>query len=203
MRQGRFAFRPGWPLTLIAVALTALFVRLGFWQLERALQSESFNATVDERASSPVVDLDTGAALPPDVRFRRIHVTGRFEPDKQILLDNQVHESTAGVLVITPLKVTNSEVRILVDRGWMPLDPGRQRLPQPQTPAAEVEVKGVADIPVAPAFMLGTALQPSSRLWPYLDLPAFERFSGFKVRPFVIRQDQRDAGGFVRAWQAP
>lgn len=136
---GGFAFRPGRPLTLIALALVALFVRLGFWQLDRARQAEDLKTEVDSRARSPTIELNAATTLPPDMRFRRVHVTGRFEPDQQIFLDNQMHEGSAGVRVITPLRVAARETRVLVDRGWIPLGASRERLPQPEVPAGEVE----------------------------------------------------------------
>jgi surfeit locus 1 family protein len=79
-------------------------------------------------------------------------------------------------------------------------------LPQSETPTAEVEVSGVADNPALPPAVLGAAFRPGpgwGRLWPYLDLAYFERFSGSRVQPFVIREDPGDPTGFVRAWEAP
>ena len=205
MSAGRCAFRPGWPLTLIALALAALAVRLGLWQLDRAAQAESFNALVQERARMPALDLD-GGALPPDLRFRHVRVRGRFEADWQILLDNQVHASSAGVRVITPLKLAGSEARLLVDRGWLPLDPTRRQLPQPAAPAAEVEVSGVADSPGVAAAARWLSPEPGAqwgRLWPFLDLAWFERFSGHPVQPFVVREDPDASAGLARDWQPP
>ncbi len=201
MRIGPFTFRPVFGLTVIVLVLIALFVRLGIWQLDRAEQKEKLKAAVESRMSLPVLELHPDTDFLPDLRFRRILVKGHFEHDKQILLDNQTHDGRAGVHVLTPLRIGNSETRVLIDRGWMDLGPSREHLPEPEVPEGEMEVHGVIDIPSPPRFILGDASQPSpawGRLWPYIDLDYFSKYAGYPVKPYLIRQEPSDPYGYVR-----
>ena len=201
MRIGTLTFRPGLGLTVIALALIALCVRLGVWQLDRAEQKEKLQAAVASGATLPVLELRPGMEFSPALRFRKIVVKGRFEPDRQILLDNQTHEHRAGVHVLTPLRVRDSETRVLIDRGWIALEPSRTHLPDAGAPRGEVEVHRIIDTAHPPPFMLGAASRAGpawGRLWPYLDFDYFSRHAGYRVQPYLIRQDPADPHGYVR-----
>lgn len=201
MRVGRFTFRPGLCLAVIVLALIALFVRLGAWQLDRAEQKDKLRAALESGASLPVLELRPGTEFSPALRFRRILVKGRFEPDRQILLDNRTHEHRAGVHVLTPLRVRGSETRVLIDRGWIALEPTRKHLPDAEAPRGEVEVHGVIDTPGRPPFLFGAASRAGpawGRLWPYIDLDYFSAYAGYPVKPYLIRQDPADPHGYVR-----
>src|SRR6266540_5410186 len=205
MRVGAFTFRPGLVLSVIVLALIALCARLGVWQLDRAGQKEKLKAAVESAATAPVLDLNPGTEFFPALRFRRIVVKGRFEPDRQILLDNQIHEGRAGVHVLTPLRMRDSETRVLIDRGWIALEPSRTHLPDADVPRGEVEVHGIIDTARPRPFMLGAASRPGpawGRLWPYLDLDYFSKYAGYAVKPYLIRQDPADAHGYVRVLPA-
>lgn len=201
MRAGAFTFRPGLGLTVSVLALIALFVRLGAWQLDRAEQKEHLKAAVENGASMPVLELRPGMEFFPALRFRRILVRGHFEPAKQILLDNQTHQHRAGVHVLTPLRMRGSETRVLIDRGWIALEPSRTHLPDAEAPRGEVEVRGIIDTARPPPFMLGAASRPGpawGRLWPYIDIDYFSKYAGYPVKPYLIRQDPADPHGYVR-----
>ena len=203
MRIGAFTFRPALGLTVIVLALIALFVQLGIWQLHRAEQKEKLKEAAENRASLPVLELHPDTDFSPDLRFRKIVVKGHFEPEKQILLDNQTHDGRAGVHVLTPLRIEDSETRLLIDRGWIALGPSRERLPEPEVLEGEVEVHGFIDIPSPPRFILGDASRAGpawGRLWPYINLDYFSKYAGFPVKPYLIRQDPADPHGYVRVW---
>jgi surfeit locus 1 family protein len=201
MRIGPFIFRPGIGLTVIVLVLIALFVRLGIWQLDRAEQKEKLKAGFESRVSLPVLELHPDTDFLPDLRFRRILVKGHFERNNQILLDNQTYDGRAGVHVLTPLRIGDSETRVLIDRGWVALGPSREHLPEPEVPEGETEVHGVIDIPSPPRFILGDASQSGPArggLWPYIDLDYFSKYAGYPVKPYLIRQDPGDPYGYVR-----
>ncbi len=84
--------------------------------------------------STPVlnarVDLDAAD------RFRRIAVSGRFEPSRQFLLDNRSHAGKPGYEVLTPFVLDDGQ-RILVNRGWVPFRGYRDQLP-------DVSMTGIA-----------------------------------------------------------
>ena len=54
----RFALRPGWILShLFVIALAVTLATLGFWQLRRLDEKQSFNRVMSARMAEPAVDL--------------------------------------------------------------------------------------------------------------------------------------------------
>jgi len=199
-------FRPGWVLTVAAMALVALFGRLGLWQLDRARQAEALNAAAADGARLAPIDLREATQPPAELRFRHVLGHGTFEGAGQILLDNQVQDGIVGVRVLTPLRLTGTDTRVLVDRGWIALDPQRRTVPDAPVPAGAVEVHGIVDVPAGPPPLIGRGFDPKAdpkALWPFLDLARYATYSGRAVAPFIVHEDAGDAHGFSRAWQPP
>jgi surfeit locus 1 family protein len=115
--------------TLLVLLLTAVFVRLGIWQLDRLEQRRAQNQQVLAVLNTPAYEMD--AALMPaaqQIPGRWVTVTGTYDLDHQMLLLLQNWQGRAGVNLITPLlldgdKTADSEpveVAVLIDRGWIP-----------------------------------------------------------------------------------
>lgn len=193
-----------WP-TVATAALLPLMVWLGFWQLDRADQKLRLQAEYDRRQAEPAVRLYSVLEDPSNLRFRRIQARGIYEPDRQIFIDNRVYQGQAGYHVLTPLRLENGTVRVLVNRGWIPLGRDRATLPKIETPAGTIEVTGLATVPQTRGFHLGSARPPGSgwqTVWQYLDLGVYREQVSFPVQPVVVLldADSRQSGGFVRHW---
>jgi len=203
-RAGRLQFHAGlWP-TLATLALLPVMVGLGLWQLDRAAQKQHLQAEYDRRQQEPEVRLLSVLERAETLRFRRVVARGYFEPEYQVLIDNRVHRGQAGYHVLTPLRLGDGTVRVLVNRGWVPLGKDRAQLPKLKTPEAMVEVTGLAVVPQTRGFHLGGAKPPGSDwqpVWQYLDLDVFQDNVPFPLQPVVVLLDpDNDSGGFVRQW---
>lgn len=203
LRFGRYRFRAGgWP-TLAAALLLPLLVGLGSWQLNRAEFKRQLQAEYDRYQTAPARHLGWALESVEDLRFRRLTVRGRYDPDHQILLDNRVHQGQAGYHVITPLRIEGGDTRVLVNRGWVATGPDRQRLPVVVPPAGLMEITGVATVP-ARGFQLGATRAAEAgwqRVWPYLDVAEYAQAAPFAVQPVVLLLDPDGPGdGLVRHW---
>jgi surfeit locus 1 family protein len=120
------------------------------------------------------------------------------------LLDNRVHHGIAGFFVITPLRLSSSDVRVMVNRGWLPWGETRDPLPTIEMPQGMQKITGIATVPSEQTFTLGEPgplrkSQPS--LWPYLNFERFRKEVPFPVQPVVVLlSPESDAGGFTREW---
>lgn len=117
--------QPKWIVaTVLVVVVAAVFVRLGFWQLDRLQQRQATNAVAREHIEAEPVDLASVLAEAngdlESLRYRRVLVTGTYDPSKEVLIRSQVHLGQAGFHVLTPL-VANDGWVVLVNRGWVPL----------------------------------------------------------------------------------
>lgn len=100
----------------IAVVLSALFVRLGFWQLSRRDERRAFNARRAMPLARPEIPF---AALRDPEPYRRVRVEGTADYDHEIALAGRSRNGSPGVHVITPFRRTGSDTAVLVIRGWV------------------------------------------------------------------------------------
>jgi surfeit locus 1 family protein len=103
----------------LALAATALFLRLGFWQVSRLHERQARNAVVAAQmrgAPTPAAALprDTAAA-----HYRPVSVAGRYDYEHELVLASRTHEGSPGVELLTPVRVAGSDTAVLVDRGWV------------------------------------------------------------------------------------
>lgn len=192
-----------WP-TLATVALLPLLVSLGVWQMERAEQKQHLQAEFDRLQQEPAKRLRSVLEPAASLHFHRIAVRGRYEVQHQFLLDNRVHRGQAGYHVLTPLRIENGAVRVLINRGWVAVGPDRNRLPPVDPPSGWVEITGVATVPQVQGFRLGSTKPAAGgwqSVWQYLDLDEYRRSVNFPVQPFVVLPDPDSApDGLVRHW---
>ncbi|MEX0890724.1 MAG: SURF1 family protein [Gemmatimonadota bacterium] len=110
--------------TLVVLAVAALCVRLGFWQLERRAEVAERNAAVQARLEAPAVDLRNGVADTAGILYRAARAAGRFDHDRSIVLPGRLHLGAPGGHVVTPLVLEGARRAVLVQRGWLPAADG-------------------------------------------------------------------------------
>jgi len=172
----QYAFRARWWSLALAAAGCAAFISLGNWQARRADEKRAAAAAV-ERAS----------------------LEGRFVPERTVFLDNKVRHGRPGYEVITPLKT--SGVHVLVNRGWVPAPPTRDKLPDVKTPDGDVRVEGVWKDRFPHPLQLDPAA--TGRVRPTLDIPAFAKETTLTLAPRYVEQHSALDDGLVREWAAP
>jgi surfeit locus 1 family protein len=201
-RAGR-TWRPSVFGVLLTLAGMALFIRLGFWQLDRAEQKDALLAQYAEGQQTQVDIVPQNAAKL--ARYQRVRVTGRYDPAHQILLDNMPsHAGRPGYRVLTPLESPAGWV--LVDRGWLPLGASRSELPDIEVGDDERTVTGTIDALPRAGLTLDSPPVDASVPWPrVLSFPqqaALEQQLGRKLIPGVLLLDASQSDGYDRVWEA-
>ena len=137
---------------VLMLGLTALFVVLGSWQLERLRQKETLIAAVSERtiaAPTPLPPVAEWVGFDAEVfDFRPVTATGTYVPEETIrvftsLSDARGKFSGPGYWVITPLAVTGGGY-VLVNRGFVPQNLSDNYAAGTDAPLGEVTVTGLA-----------------------------------------------------------
>jgi len=209
-KSARRRFQPRlWP-TVAAALLVPLFFSAGQWQWNKAARKSALQQQVDARGAAPAIPVPTSLIVDTQsVLYRRLVAHGQYEPERQILIDNRILHEQAGYHVITPLRLEGSDVRLLVNRGWVPALADRRQLPQISTPTGTIEVTGTAIVPGTRFLTLGADAQSSKAdwqsVWQNLDMERFGKAVSFPLQPIVIQldPDNRTAGGFAREWSRP
>ncbi|MBT8423056.1 MAG: SURF1 family protein, partial [Gammaproteobacteria bacterium] len=113
--------------TVTLLLMLGAFFAAGIWQLDRAVEKEAilerFSNAADGNLITEIVPDEAAQAL----RFRQVRLTGRYQPDRQILLDNMTAAGRSGYQVLTPF--VTGQGTVLINRGWVPADPDRAVLP--------------------------------------------------------------------------
>lgn len=196
-----------WILPALGTALSvSLFIHLGLWQQGKAERVRATLARYEARVRQPpAVIVGAGRLDPAQADNARFTVRGRFEPALQFFIDNRQESGRAGVHVITPLRIEQSDTLILINRGWIGWPGGRRILPKVPVPEGDVEVTGTAQLPSArKPLWVHERQEAAPDLWERLDLARFSTLSGRAVQPVVLLQDAGDANdGLVRRWSPP
>ena len=198
-------FAPTPLLTLVALALMLLFVRLGLWQWHRGVQREEEWQRFARGADTL---LELGARDPDALPlYQRVTVSGRLDGAHQFLLDNSSHRGIPGYEVLTPLTRAGG-TPLLVDRGFVPFGGSRRRLPDVSLDAPDVEALSgrLAPLPVA-GLASGRAAPDVSAPWPQVtSFPTaadLSRALGVALPARILLLDPAAAHGYLRDWQPP
>jgi surfeit locus 1 family protein len=203
-----------WLIAVAAVVGVFVTASLGRWQLSRAAEKESLQATLDARAAMPAVsDAELVGAntpvgpMPHALVHRMVVLQGRWLPAHTVYLDNRQMQGRPGFFVLTPLQLSGQEGVVLVQRGWAPRNfQDRTQLPPVQTPEGSVRVEG--RVALAPSRLYefkrgGDSAQGSSRIRQNLDLAAFRAETGLALADLTVLQTGRDdtvGDGLQRDW---
>jgi surfeit locus 1 family protein len=204
VRIGQRLFAPPvWAVLLTGAALTA-FASLGTWQLGRAREKQ---ALLEDFAAGGRETRDaTGLGFDGLPRYQRVRLRGRYDPARQILLDNMPSAGgRPGYRVLTPLQRADGRGWVLVDRGWVALGPTREALPGVEVAAGEREVSGVLDALPEPGLRVGPAAAAGETGWPRVLLfpteADVESVLGHDVEPRIVLLDAALPDGYERQWR--
>lgn len=195
--------RPSALAWLLVAAGLVVFPALGAWQLGRAKEKEWLLNAFAAVTVAPVEPFRHVAAAPPDDRYPRVAVRGRFERERGYLLDEQVREGRVGLHAIAVFAPEDDTRRLLVDRGWIPWPATRGTAPMlPPLPEGMVKLVGLFAPPPGGGLRIGGEVPQGE--WPKLMLqidPALIADDlGVAVYPRLLLLDPDPASGFVRDW---
>jgi len=208
LRLGSRQFKPSLAGTIATLIALPILLNLGFWQLRRADDKRQLIASYETGATTTQqLSAENIASLP---RLQNVVVYGRYDPGKQILLDNMPSSKDAanrtrpGYHVLTPLWLNAREV-VLIDRGWVPMGKTRDELPNVALPEAALQPLSVRGRLVEPP-RAGMHMPTTATGWPrvlnFPTVPELRALYGEGLFARIVLLDPADANGFARDWSA-
>ena len=184
-------FSKKWILVTILIALSmALFVWLGFWQLDRLEQKRTYNTTMAERWRQEPFDLNA-EQLPQnldDLEFRRITADGYFDYANQIIIKSQIYYDAPGIALVTPFVFADGRA-VLVARGWVPADQtSPQAVAQLEEPAGAPVLGLIKPSQAPPNGQPSTPPATPQSEWFRIDIPAIQAQMPYALEPAWIQQ---------------
>jgi len=134
-----FLLKPKWiGFHLLCLAGIIGMISLGFWQLRRLDEKQTFNDRVSQHTDADVVPLDAPLLTgnPDDLIYRRVATTGKFLPTPQFDVVNVTQNGTTGRDVVNAFQLTDGTL-LIVNRGFVATG-----APLPGPPTGEVELLG-------------------------------------------------------------
>ena len=170
---------------LLALAIAALFARLGVWQLHRLAERRAFNAEFESRLAAAPVGL---GALPADTalaKYRRVRVAGTFDFDHQFVITARSRQGAPGVWLLTPLRPDSGGTAVLVNRGWVySPDASTVNLAMWNEPE-RTTVAGFV-VPIPPRSSDDPRAVANPRAWRELDYARFSAALPYTVEPYYV-----------------
>jgi cytochrome oxidase assembly protein ShyY1 len=205
-------------MTLATLALLALFVGLGRWQWDRG-EARAAQWREFEEAPPPVLIENSPREFDRLPRFSWVAFYCRFDGAHQFLLENRSHAGRPGYEVLTPCTSTDGR-RILVNRGWIPFEGHRDRLPDISLKGdPDTKVHGRIDELPTPGLASGRAPPDATQGWPVVTtFPSHEELQSALGAPIarrivlmdpwvkshaVLPGPQEPDDGYVREWSPP
>ncbi|MDF2183747.1 SURF1 family protein [Grimontia hollisae] len=171
---------------LFTVAMTALLVKLGIWQMSRGAEKEALLSQLAARSQQQLTAL---TRLPADVTGVSVVLEGRFDDSKSVLLDNQIFEGRVGYRWMIPFMTDNRWV--LVELGWVPAPASRESLPELAGLNGRFTVSGIIDFPSDRVVLTEDT---SDQGWPRrvqsVDMEQLGNATGLVLQPWLIRSDK-------------
>jgi surfeit locus 1 family protein len=124
---------------VFAIVISAICVRLGFWQLHRLSERQARNAMLSTRLGAVPRPAFEAMGDSSNAQFLRATARGTYDFENEFALASRTRQGSPGVNIITPLRVAGRDTALLVNRGWvyapdaMTADFGRWREPDTAT----------------------------------------------------------------------
>ena len=182
--------------------MITIMVQLGNWQLSRAQEKESRQEQLDRLSQEPAITLPDHPVKLEDFQYHQVEARGEYVPEYTIYLDNKIYKGIAGYQVVTPLRIGNSEMHVLINRGWIAATRDRSKLPEVATSGGKIVVSGIATTAMQKTLELSPD-QISGQVWENLDLERYRSNTGLKLQPVMILQKDQMNDGLVREWIRP
>jgi surfeit locus 1 family protein len=188
---------------LLLAAGVGIGTSAGLWQLGRAGEKRDLEARFAAGGAAGALQQLVASEAAAKLRYRTVRLTGRYDPEHQLLLDNMSHERQPGYQVLTPFATAGGTV--LVNRGWVPADGDRRILPDIRVGGDTREVVGRIEWLPRPGIELAVVAPPPEAPWPRrLLFPTTEQAGaqlGIPLRNYQLLLDPVAPDGYVREWQ--
>lgn len=199
----RWHFSPtGFP-TLVTLVFLIILMSLGFWQLQRADYKKQLLKSYQSRLFATPVSLKELPQDPEQSQYRQVQVTGHYDTEHSILLDNKIYQHQVGYHVLTPFLPQGSQQWVLINRGWVPRSQIRGQPPMIPKMTSQLSLTGIVYFPLKQTMVL-TPDGLHVKTWPWvsqrIDLSLFNQVLQKPLYQFVILLDPKAPGEFVRDW---
>ena len=187
--------------SILITATFAFLVSLGFWQLERADDKRSIEASI-KQANTGSVELIKKEEGLQSKEYYEVRLQGKYLSDKQFIYDNQIVDQVSGYYVLTPYALEGQSKSILINRGFIPWNGRRDKLADIVIGQETREIKVQISKPIK-----RMELKPSEvsiqfpALIQSIDLQDMADIAKVDFSSVIGLLDASASNGFIRKWE--
>lgn len=179
-----------------------VFMKLGFWQLERASEKEVLIAEHEARRTLSAVHISDVPAVTGDLNGLPVLLKGQFEGDKFFLLDNRVLSGRVGFELLLPFRIDSGQL-VLVNRGFVAMGRTRDETPViPELKPVEIAKGSIYLVRSSPFSPTEDSSEVTS--WPRIvqqsNPEILQVLLGEPLYPHVVRLNFDDPNALPRHW---
>lgn len=196
---------PWWAIALLFTG-SLIFASLGMWQLNRFFERSHYLAHLQQQGSLPALALAEFSSNLEAVEGRMLRGMVHPLPGHTLFLDNALYQGRPGYRVYQVAEIDPSRPWVLLDRGWVPLEGGRELLPVlPDLPETVI----VTGLVIKPMYnhLVSAVSGREEIIWPIrvqsLDIPWISEQLDHSFTPWVLDIDRRDPLAFTKNAHTP
>ena len=187
--------------SILILATMAFLVSLGFWQLDRADQKRTIEASI-QKANTGVVELIVNQNELLNKEYYEVRLQGSYVSDKQFIYDNQIVDQASGYYVLTPFVLTGQSNAIMINRGFIPWNGRRDQLADIAVGSASREIKVQVSKPIKRIELKTSDINNQFPvLIQAIDFDVIEEISSTSFVDVIGLLDPSSDDGFVRKWE--
>lgn len=197
-----FQWQLNWKILLFAAFFLPVTIKLALWQLDRADEKRFLLEDYHQRGLAQPVSLDV-AIQRQDQLYVRVVVQGEYDNRSPLLLDNRVRHGHPGFEVMSPFQTVKGEW-LLVNRGWIPGNADRSKLPPVPAVAGVVTLVGYLYRSPGEQLMLGEdrwAVEDGPKIIQNAAPENVGKKLAIPLYDHILRLDQEQPGSFETGWQ--
>ncbi len=175
---------------IVTIALVIIGIALGQWQTDRARQKQAIHQALQRSMQLAPHNYQADSPLALASPYARLKLRGSFLPQQDFYLDNRPLKNQAGYQILTPFRLSGSQLHLLVLRGWHGRDAqDRNKLLRLTTSDDELELEGI----VLPHVQRVMQFAEDANIQAYtlrqnLTVDELARLSGKTYLPFILSQ---------------
>jgi len=187
--------------SLLIATTCAFLVSLGFWQLDRADEKRSIEASI-KKANSGAVELIISEDNLQDKEYYEVRLQGKYLNDKQFIYDNQIVDQASGYYVLTPFALNEQSKVVLINRGFIPWNGRRDKLADIFIDRGEREIKIQISKPIKRMELKASEIgREFPVLLQALDLEEMRAIAKLDFSEVIGLLDADSTDGFIRKWE--
>lgn len=179
---------------IFSLCAIALCLTLGFWQLDRA----SFKASLQNKPAKTFTDL---ATITVQDIHQTLRISGSFDNNHPVLLDNQTQQRQIGYNLYLPFR--SGTKTILVNLGWMPANPTRDKLPLITPIIGEYTITGTLSASQGSPMLLGDNIVKQQGVLVVQKTLSkdIEPYLPYSLLPLMVQLKAANQFGYTNNWQ--